>query len=402
MGDPVVQQLSAVLASHGQAALAEPARLEQWLNQAGGAQPGKIKAIIVLLEKKAVAYLSNWGNDQRPERLTFEQVRDGLARKFADAKLLDAATAAWAVEAWAAALHVRPLAAGAPAAAAPGELAVAPLAAAIAAAPPAAAASPMAGGGRNAYAPPTAAVDDPRAEGGDLGTLLPDGRGVGVGRGLSWIGGGWRLFKESPGIWVVNILILLGLSIVSNLLGGVGSIIMFLLSPILVAGLMIGCRAQEEGESLEVGHLFEGFKTHPGSLILVGLVYLLVVMGVFMIVGTVFGLGAMGVLATRSLGTMMTGTLVAMAAMVLFMMPLMMAYYYAATLVALNDLGVMEAVKGGFLAGFKNILPLLAYGIVTLILFVLAAIPLLLGWLVMFPVAVASMYSSYRDVFYQE
>jgi uncharacterized membrane protein len=79
-----------------------------------------------------------------------------------------------------------------------------------------------------------------------------------------------------------------------------------------------------------------------------------------------------------------------------------MAYYYAATLVALDDAGVMEAVKGGFTGGFKNILPLLLYSIVMLVLFVVAAIPLLLGWLVMMPVAIASMYSSYRDVFYDD
>jgi hypothetical protein len=383
-----------VLSSQGQAALGDPGRLEQLLNQTCSAYPGKVKALVILLEKKAVAYLSNWANDKRAERLSFEQVRDGLAKKFADANLLNAPAAAWAVEAWAAALGMRPMAAAAPGALA----ATAPAAGAV----PVAGAVRPAGGERNAYAPPTAAVDDPHEGGGRLGTLLLDGRGVSIGQGLSWIGGGWRLFKQSPGVWIGIVLILFGISLVASFLGRVGDVVMFLLSPIFAAGLMLGCRAQEEDEALEIGHLFAGFKTNPLSLILVGVVYLLVVAGVFIVVTLVFGAGVAATFKSGNYQALIGPMIALIAAIVIVGAPIMMAYYYAATLVALDDAGVMEAVKGGFTGGFKNILPLLLYSIVMLVLFVVAAIPLLLGWLVMMPVAIASMYSSYRDVFYDD
>jgi hypothetical protein len=409
MSDPVVQQLSAVLTSQGQAALGNPGRLEQLLNQTCSAYPGKVKALVILLEKKAVAYLSNWASDKRPERLSFEQVRDGLAKKFADANLLNAPAAAWAVEAWAAALGMRPMPPATPAAPSKAAPAVpkptsVPATAGLAMAGAAAGAIPAAAqstaGERNAYAPPTAAVDDPHEGGGSFGTLLLDGRAVSIGRGLSWIGGGWHLFKQSPGIWIGIVLILLGISVVASFLGRIGDVVMFLLSPIFAAGLMLGCRAQEEGEALEIGHLFAGFKTNPLNLVLVGLVYLLVVAGVFMVVTLMFGAGVAAAFTSGNYQTLIGPILALVAALVIVGAPIMMAYYYAATLVALDDAGVMPAVKGGFAGGFKNILPLLFYSIVMLVLFMVAAIPLLLGWLVMLPIAIASMYSSYRDIFY--
>ena len=54
-----------------------------------------------------------------------------------------------------------------------------------------------------------------------------------------------------------------------------------------------------------------------------------------------------------------------------------------------------------FRACLKNIVPFLLYGIVFFFLFVLAAIPLGLGFLVVIPVLIASIYTSYRDVFYR-
>jgi uncharacterized membrane protein len=57
-------------------------------------------------------------------------------------------------------------------------------------------------------------------------------------------------------------------------------------------------------------------------------------------------------------------------------------------------------MRESFFACLKNILPFLVYGIVGLVLFFVSAIPLLLGWLVFGPVMTATLYTSYRDVFY--
>ena len=47
-------------------------------------------------------------------------------------------------------------------------------------------------------------------------------------------------------------------------------------------------------------------------------------------------------------------------------------------------------------------MPFLVYGLVGFVLAVVATIPVLLGWFVLAPVGMASMYTSYRDIFYDE
>src|SRR3970282_2028150 len=63
-----------------------------------------------------------------------------------------------------------------------------------------------------------------------------------------------------------------------------GPLLFNLLSPVLFAGLMIGCRALENGEPLEIAHLFAGFKQQAAPLVAVGGVYLV---GTVIVVGIV-------------------------------------------------------------------------------------------------------------------
>ena len=66
-----------------------------------------------------------------------------------------------------------------------------------------------------------------------------------------------------------------------------------------------------------------------------------------------------------------------------------------------HDLDPITAIKASFLACLKNVLPFLVWGIVMFVFSMLATIPLLLGWLLLGPVMMASLYLSYRDAFYE-
>lgn len=44
-------------------------------------------------------------------------------------------------------------------------------------------------------------------------------------------------------------------------------------------------------------------------------------------------------------------------------------------------------------------MPFLVYGVVMMVLSVLASLPLLLGWQVLGPVLAASLYTSYKDIY---
>jgi uncharacterized membrane protein len=59
-------------------------------------------------------------------------------------------------------------------------------------------------------------------------------------------------------------------------------------------------------------------------------------------------------------------------------------------------------MKASFGASFRNIVPMLVYGLVMTGLAIVAVIPVGLGFLVWVPMLIASTYTSYRSVFTEE
>ena len=82
------------------------------------------------------------------------------------------------------------------------------------------------------------------------------------------------------------------------------------------------------------------------------------------------------------------------------MLPLVMATWFAPALIVFHDMGVRAAMKASFIGCLKNVLPFLLYGVLGLIAGVIASIPFGLGWLVLAPVFVASIYTGYRDIYF--
>lgn len=216
------------------------------------------------------------------------------------------------------------------------------------------------------------------------------------------------MFRDAPGPWigmiVVYTLILIGVSLVP-LLGLLGNV----LSPILGAGLMLACEAQARGETPRVGTLFDGFKRNAGSLAMIGVLILVAVM----IIALVFGVGAIGLLAgVAATGGESTMTPVAIAlagafgvafvvAFVVLIFPLSMAVIWAPALVAIHDMAPFPALKMGFTAGLRNWLPLIVFGLLSMLLMIVVAMTLGLGLLVVGPMLFIAMWAAYRDVFRQ-
>jgi uncharacterized membrane protein len=415
MDDPVVQQLRQAVTAHGDGLLQNPTQLEQLLASSAASFPGKVKALLILLDKKAVAFLTNWSKDARPNKGSYEQLRQQIAGKFEQAKLLNAAAAGWALDAWATALGVRPES-GSPAApvAAPkaatglslvdAEPAAPPPRAPLAAAAAAATTSQVkpATAATNPYAPPAAPVSDPAQE-ADEAAFIPGGRGVPAGQGWNWIAEGWGLFKGAPVIWIVNVVLFMVIVLAIQLVPVAGGIAGMLLAPVMGAGLMLGARAVHQGEGLEVGHLFAGFRERTGPLVVVGVIYLIATVVIVLAMVMLMGVSFLGLMTgTGSPGAFGAGVLLGVLVALALSIPLMMAYWFAPALVVLNGFGAVDAMKTSFSACLKNILPFLVYGLVGLVLAIIASIPLALGWFVLGPVFVASIYASYRDVFYED
>jgi uncharacterized membrane protein len=116
-------------------------------------------------------------------------------------------------------------------------------------------------------------------------------------------------------------------------------------------------------------------------------------------------LGMMGAgdpAATEAMAQNPSVMLLPVLVMMMLFIPLLMAYWFAPALVAIDGLSALAAMKLSFIGCIRNVLPFLLYGIVMFVLTIVASIPLLLGLLVLLPVMIASMYTAYRDIYYPE
>jgi uncharacterized membrane protein len=93
--------------------------------------------------------------------------------------------------------------------------------------------------------------------------------------------------------------------------------------------------------------------------------------------------------------TMVLASLIVVA----LLLPVMMAMWFAPVLVVFHELGAWEAMKQSFSGCLKNILPFLWYSVLLVLLSILAAIPIGLGFLILWPVIMASLYTAYRDIY---
>jgi uncharacterized membrane protein len=254
----------------------------------------------------------------------------------------------------------------------------------------------------NPFRAPAARVEDVSSR--DVGELIDNGRSVPVGNAVAWIGRGWELFKLAPGVWIGMLLALFVLMIALSFIPVVSLLTNFV-GPIFMGGIMLGCKALDEGEPLEFAHLLAGFTKNTGNLVLVGVFYML---GIVLIValavvvgGLAGGAAAISGMEGEAVGgqAMMMPLLIGGLIGLLLGVPLAMAFWFAPALVVIHDVPAFSAMKMSFFACVKNILPFLVYGLVFLVLAVLAVIPLGLGLLVLGPVMYGSMYASYRDMF---
>ena len=246
--------------------------------------------------------------------------------------------------------------------------------------------------------PPTQPVDP------ELNLVLP-GRGLPVGFAWGWIVEGWRLFVRAPLMWIVSIVVIFVIAIVVNFVPLLGTLAFQLFQGVFAAGFVVACRSLEKGGEFELEHLFAGFTRRLGSLLMVGLLFLLGWIGIALVFMAFVGLSILSALmggdasaamaAFAASGSMLLGVLVMLGLMV----PLMAAYWFAPALVIMHDITPVAAMKESFFACFRNFIPFLLYGLVMTVGAFLAVLPFGLGLLVWVPVAIASTYVAYRQIF---
>jgi len=216
-------------------------------------------------------------------------------------------------------------------------------------------------------------------------------------------------------MWIALTIALALMWVVSLVIPVLGPLLFNLMSPLLFAGLMIGCRALENGEPLEVAHLFAGFKQQAAPLVTVGGVYLVgtvVVMGIVLVIagGSMPPSGlpktGMDMEALRAAARSMALAFAVGAAVYL---PLLMLIWFAPLLVVFNGLAPVAAMKLSFAACARNMLPFMVYSAAILLLWLVLSLPAVLGAIggllviallvASIPVLICSIYASYQDIF---
>jgi hypothetical protein len=225
-------------------------------------------------------------------------------------------------------------------------------------------------------------------------------------QGWEWIKTGYALFVKAPLLWIVLLFICLTAAVGISSVPVVGEPLVSLLTPAVLVGLMVGCRALGQNEGLELAHLFSGFKHNTSQLVTLGgisLVTQFLILGLMMAAG---GTALVGILMSSQPQTDPNVMMQALAGasfavligIVLFSL-LMMAMQFAPMLVYFRNVPPLQAMKLSLRAFLHNVGPMLVYGLTFLFLAMLASLPLFLGWVVLLPIVFTSLYASYSDIF---
>ena len=211
---------------------------------------------------------------------------------------------------------------------------------------------------------------------------------VDAGRGAAWWGEGFRLFTSSFWTWIGIMLIYIIISMLINAVPYVGTLGHWLLTPVFMGGLMIGCAALDRGEPLRVAHLFEGFQgAHFVPLMIIGAVNIALTLAI----GAVAAVGVLGSMKLADMGRLgaggdpfdallgsvqsITGTGLLMTLVVLVIASVFaMLNWFAPALVALRGATAVDAMKASFVSCLRNWVPFLVYGAIAIAVFVAAVL----------------------------
>jgi hypothetical protein len=227
--------------------------------------------------------------------------------------------------------------------------------------------------------------------------------------GWLWVKQGIYLFKKSPILWVViTFIAMAGLMGVSTL-PLIGEPLSSLLFPVLYAGLLVGCQALEHDQELELAHLFAGFKQNTSRLVTLGglmLMAQLLIFGVMMLTG---GSALVSILmggVTPDDPAVIVQAVASAGVSIIFGIALftvlMMANQFAPMLVMFKQQTPIQAMKASVQVFLQNIAPLSVYGVIMLLFAVMASLPMMLGWLILLPIMVTSLYAAFRGLFPNE
>jgi hypothetical protein len=240
--------------------------------------------------------------------------------------------------------------------------------------------------------------------------------------GITWLKNAYWLFKYRANIWLMMMLFMLILFAVPVI-----QFFSIIFTPLFTASIMLGCVNIRQNKGFKFSQLFYCFSHSTKKLINIGLIYF----------ATTFGCLILALKISDAMGyTIMPFTqemlnmansdperfmaligeqlLMPMLIFMALMVPVLMANWFAPTLIVLNKLSVIESLKQSFKACRTNMKAFTIYGLAALIVIMTLALAVallvaflpslsiflkLLFNLVIMSLTFATMFSSYEDIF---
>lgn len=228
----------------------------------------------------------------------------------------------------------------------------------------------------NPYAAPDADLGVKNQVSGDW---LDAPKKLSASHGWKWISSAASLFFGAPFKWIAMGIIATLLSLLITLIPIIGSLIYYIPSMIFAGGAMIAAQEQMEGNELKIKLIFSGFSTNRNQLALLGVLYLAgtIALGIVMVILFFITLGPgflpmfMGQEPDPAMFDSMNNILMFVVILLVgfgLSIPMLMAAWFSAPLVALGERSAVQAFRQSFQACLKNMLPFLIYGLAFLVI----------------------------------
>ncbi len=236
---------------------------------------------------------------------------------------------------------------------------------------------------------------------------------VSAANGISWITDAWEIFKQAPTPFILAWLLMLLLMLASSVIPFAA----FLLSPALIAGYIMGIHKIRQHQNFAMGDLFEGLKTQGSQLIMLGVITIVAALILLLIGAVCFSLGLSGI-DSRSSIPLLAGMAIALTLGVTLFLVIASALWFAPSLIVFHQTPPKPAIRLALKALGKNLLPFTVFSLLLLLLS--AAISVFVGLLssllgplgaiigpllslaatlVLGPMSMITMYTSYQDIF---
>ena len=222
--------------------------------------------------------------------------------------------------------------------------------------------------------------------------------------GVRWIVDGFHIYRARPLIWSGLTLGWLVISFGLLLVPLIGGIVANVLQPVFFASFAFAARRQLAGERVDMGDLFLGFRANRRALVNVGMLELAaafaIVFGLTFLAGPLDSpLDASATRNAEELAKVLQDKAGYIFAGLALYALVKGALWFAPALIAFHGLSAMHAIRWSVYAALSNIGAMLTYLLALSAMYLVAALPWALGFIVAVPVMCLSTYTGYRDVF---